>query len=175
MKEEKTDYEPPKIIHFIWAGGEKLMPEQCRKTVADWSAQYNSKNGCKVCIWVDKKTTSSEKLEEFRNCKELKGTEVEFVDINTLENACSKDKILQKSYDLIRYELDKITTNYGISSDLLRYLILYVVGGVYFDSDINPNNKNMLIDSKYFKENKKRYYRDERTSLFKVFTQKLCR
>jgi hypothetical protein len=43
--------------------------------------------------------------------------------------------------DYIRYEIEKPNPNYGASSDLLRYKILYEYGGAYFDSDVSPGER----------------------------------
>ncbi len=71
----------------------------------------------------------------------------------------SKDEV-DKLRDIIYYQMNNFTPNYGTSSDLLRYLVLLVYGGAYFDSDVpclgklsdEPpyKDKDNDVKSKYF-------------------------
>lgn len=141
----------PKYIHFIWAGGKKLMPKENRSTVAEWSAK--NKNFT-TYLWVYSETTPN--LDEFKGCSAFKDTSIKFKDIKELTKLIEKiedikvKKLCQQIYNIIIYELKKAITNYGMTSDLLRYLILFLMGGAYFDSDIN--SKESLDQGKFFEE-----------------------
>jgi mannosyltransferase OCH1-like enzyme len=52
----------------------------------------------------------------------------------------------------VRYEIDRLRPNYGASSDLLRYLILYSFGGAYFDSDVAPGTKRLETSESFLKD-----------------------
>lgn len=114
----------PKIIHFIWAGGEKLLPEENAKRIKAWAAKNSD---FETYLWIDKMTTPKEKLEEYywRYC------------FNETPKIILKDiseEAISDEYS--RYHIDKLEPNYGASSDLLRYNILKKYGGAYFDSEV---------------------------------------
>ncbi len=39
---------------------------------------------------------------------------------------------------IIRYEIDKLNSNYSAASDVGRYTILEREGGMYLDTDVHP-------------------------------------
>lgn len=124
----------PKIIHFIWAGGEKLLPNRSVESIKSWAESVQEDPLCKIYLWVDQKTTSSTFLykqeeEFFKNEKNIEIQDVE---------------IFREASQYIAYELDRLRSNYGASSDMLRYKILYEYGGAYFDSDIYPGKVSLL-------------------------------
>lgn len=144
----------PKIIHFVWAGGEKMMPDSSISVVSEWAKQ-NPRFA--IYLWVDAKTsgksgTDQEKLihmakEYFEIFKEYLGAETKisyqsnhFGQTNqTTARIILKDIEEEKVSDkCVRYEIERARPNYGASSDKLRYRILYLFGGAYFDSDIKP-------------------------------------
>ena len=43
-------------------------------------------------------------------------------------------------FAVVRYTINRPEPNYGMASDLLRYLILWEYGGAYFDIDVQPPN-----------------------------------
>jgi hypothetical protein len=135
------DLEP--VIHFVWAGGSKLLPEKNENVILDWK---HRNPGMKICLWIDQNSFPKESdLNRTRDLKSFykssfkeKGIDIEVKDIEEelkLEN--------EIHFTNIRYELDKLLPNYGASSDIIRYLILYKYGGaVYLDSDVNPSKNN---------------------------------
>jgi hypothetical protein len=64
------------------------------------------------------------------------GDKLEIKDIEQTQDLNGKNICMSDEY--IRYEIDRMRPNYGISSDLLRYKILDAIGGAYFDSDVKP-------------------------------------
>lgn len=129
----------PQIVHTVWAGGtDKITDDDLRVILRRALANPEWKQ----YIWVDEKTDpeviSSNYYkdafarllqdEEFEKC----GEEIKK---KVLTNLFIQDiKALRDEY--ISYEIDKLTPNYGSSSDLLRYIILYIYGGAYFDTDV---------------------------------------
>ncbi len=131
----------PKIIHFIWAGGEKLLPEINANRIKDWAIKNPD---FKTYLWIDKKTTSASILQEYYH--RYKFHEAPVILLNDIGEGMVED-------EYSRYYIDKLNPNYGASSDLLRYSILIRYGGAYFDSDVivdesvKPLNYAGLFDS----------------------------
>lgn len=143
----------PKVIHFVWAGGERQLPKKNLETVLDW-AQRNSDFAVK--IWVDPnscsggmrviiekyRSTYHEMLDELttenQHISQIDIDRFTFSDISQLNDVT--DEYSLKAYALARREIDGLSPNYGLSSDLLRYAILYKEGGAYFDSDVYPGD-----------------------------------
>src|SRR3990167_1458062 len=139
----------PQQIHFIWAGGTRIIPQASLRNILRWRQQNPSYT---ICLWVDH--TSSLDLEAeyqqemaagmlppelnfpfvFRDIEELRA---QIAQIPAEEAA-----VLSQVLEIARYEMTKSYANYGKSSDLLRYLILYLEGGIYLDSDVVPNQGN---------------------------------
>lgn len=131
----------PKLIHFIWAGGEKIMPDNALLNVANWAKENPDFN---VIIWVDSVTDPNVNEKYNKKFTNL------FSD-QALTNIQIKD-IHEYGFDLpeVRYELDSLWPNYGASSDLLRYAILHKLGGAYFDcGDVYPNPLNPLAKIRF--------------------------
>jgi hypothetical protein len=137
----------PKIIHFIWAGGTYIMPVNEMEVVSKW-AQKNPE--FKVYLWVEKNTAN----EDMPKIYEENFTQEEIIFYDELlyieENSQTKPTIILKDInnaklrdECITYEIDKLTPNYGASSDLLRYKILFMYGGAYFDSDVEPGTTSL--------------------------------
>lgn len=116
----------PKIIFTIWAGGTRMMPE---KNVAVFKEWLNQNQGFQGVIYVDKATTPKESLDAFAQQITADGSKIELRDITEAG----------VSDDYVRYEIDRMTPNYGKSSDLIRYNALYKHGGFYIDSDVQPS------------------------------------
>lgn len=126
----------PKKLHFIWAGGEKPMPDKNIQCLVDWKAKNKD---FEVILWVDKSTTSKKVIEDYLSQDPpngFKGTGVVLKDIHEQE----------VSSPHIDYEINRLWPNYGSSSDLLRYNILEKFGGVYFDSDVSPGEQPLNHD-----------------------------
>jgi hypothetical protein len=147
MKDSKnTSLNIPKIIHFIWAGGSELLSEKNMQTIAKW-ALNNSE--FQIYIWIDEKTSkfslaklNSSYHESFARayntvCEQGGKSPSEIPSILKIldirqENICSNNE-----EEIIYYEMDRIDPNYGASSDVIRYRVLYKIGGVYADSDVD--------------------------------------
>jgi hypothetical protein len=130
----------PKIIHFVWAGGEKLMPEQNMERVFEWANHYPN---FEIAIWVEAASVRDgmdkikrhffDLLEVCPNVR-LKDIQADLCDLTISD-------IGSEYNEYVQYELDRLRPNYGASSDILRYKILYEYGGAYFDSDILPGRR----------------------------------
>lgn len=82
----------PKIIHYVWVGGEK--PESVKKNVSHWK---------ELC------------------------PDYEFIEWNEKNYDIKKNKYMYQAYKLKKY---------GFFSDFLRLDVLYEMGGIYLDTDI---------------------------------------
>lgn len=122
----------PRIIHFVWAGGEKIMVEAAFETVVGWY-KTNRKDGFQVWIWVDSK--SDPKVEE----KYSKSYEVLFGSKGIRLRDIQELRYWGDIAGHVRYEIDRLWPNYGASSDMIRYAALREHGGAYFDTDVPPN------------------------------------
>ncbi len=133
--------EIPKIMHFIWAGGVKIMPDEALRNVIDWA---KANPDFIINIWVDHITdpeVNNKYVEKISELSELMDnsavTNIKIMDINE-EKVCTPE---------VRYELNHLAPNYGASSDMLRYNILSKKGGAYFDcGDVFPNPRMRLGD-----------------------------
>lgn len=155
----------PKIIHFIWAGGTRYMPPIPNiEIVNKWRTANPDFN---IYIWIDKGNRESYKKQVKHYAEEFyehcKGEKPDFDDTEACEKYLKENKIFLKDITeeavidkYIRYEIDRLRPNYGASSDLLRYRILYKFGGAYFDSDVPPGDTN-LLDSHLFSSNFKEH------------------
>ena len=138
----------PKIIHFIWAGGERALPYSNIQTVRSWANQNPS---FQVWVWIDpSSSTSSFKLidqyvQQFKNEKNIILHDIE----GTKDDA---GKVFSVSDEIVRYEINKLRPNYGRSSDRLRYKILEIFGGAYFDSDVKPGHISLQHSGIFEKE-----------------------
>ena len=215
--------EIPKIIHFVWAGGERQLPVENIKCLIEWKKRNLD---FRILLWVDPTTCSEYGALLTQNLAalhaEYPGEYPEFTrldaifechDIATLTQAPNKSAAVAVAqlahdtalspfditlgtashlehkfgeikkpsvshsahpqtgtsstagmlnamvsqpapdlsrvtsqeraltYTLARGEIARIATNFGVSSDLLRYLILHDYGGAYFDSDVFPKDR----------------------------------
>ncbi len=142
----------PKYLHFVWAGGEKIMPERSFTTVFKWVL---ANPNLKYFIWIDYTTYPGGKQALKKKYKEElqifidKRSDVRLKKLNV--DPDSPDCIFQfKDIEEeqiadngIRYDIDKYHPDFGKSSDKIRYKILYKYGGVYFDSDVWPTQFNL--------------------------------
>lgn len=156
VRNQQLEEKLPCQLHFIWAGGQKIMIQESRNAVIRWAKANPS---FKVIVWIDLVTTPENALRyyfrdllsgrdgvvniclkdittwlEIRNDKDL---------TNCIMNMTKVEKHIELAIPLVRYEIDRLDPNYGSSSDLLRYLILFYFGGAYFDSDINPGTQSL--------------------------------
>jgi len=133
------------MIHFIWAGGSRILPPENLLNIIQWkliNPQF------KVFLWVDFLSSPEFKQryeglysaikEKTLALRLLRLTDIlHFKDIHGLRRLVKKELSV---YQVVRYEIDRFNPNYGVSSDLLRYEILSRHGGVYFDSDVCPSD-----------------------------------
>ena len=144
----------PKIINFIWAGGDNPMPPEYIDTVIAWK---NANPNFEVCVWLDQTSCSSATSWELLQMSHarLRDAGIVFKDIEApprrikpglLAFFCRRTEPVEITDEYIRYELDRLRSNYGASSDLLRYKILYEYGGAYFDSDVIPGPRPLATD-----------------------------
>lgn len=130
----------PKLLHFIWAGGMKLLPEENINIIKAW----RDKNpDFQIIVWIDKQTTPADELAKYNNIYQFDKLNIALKDITEAGVADEH----------IRYEIDRIRPNYGASSDLLRYNILAKFGGAYFDSDVLPGKKRLNHNNFFDKTN----------------------
>lgn len=124
----------PKLFHFIWAGGEKKLPDDNIEVILGW---MQDNPNCKFRLWIDEATAAeNEDLTAFyqKQFQIIAGKKGIKVDLDKLAiKDITKEEVVDK---YIRYEIDRLRPNYGASSDMLRYAILHKYGGVYFDSDV---------------------------------------
>lgn len=53
---EEKPYKIPKLIHFVWAGGKKLMDGD--KEISNVTQWCKSNSTCEIILWVDSRTFS---------------------------------------------------------------------------------------------------------------------
>jgi len=160
----------PKNIHFIWAGGKRLLPPNNLAVIREWLAANPDFN---VCLWVDEQTTPDvyqRYVDELGWGNGPNDNRLRLIDINTETGHNFNDQAFDQEHAIpvpsndqrafnqrimaphIRYGINRFHPNYGASSDLLRYAILAKYGGCYFDSDVRPGI-NTLEDSYGFDSN----------------------
>jgi hypothetical protein len=144
----------PFYLHFIWAGGEKLLPLESLEVIMEWMEQNPE---FKTFLWIDAETTGqgrnfAEKLQDvtLRYQKLFSKSGITFKAESQAQQLPQEPNtiFLRDITDFgivdeqIRYELDKFKPNYGCSSDLIRDKCLARWGGCYFDSDVGPAVEN---------------------------------
>ena len=102
-----TEQKIPKLIHFIWIGP-KPFPPHSVENVRSWIAHHPDWT---VIFWTDR--------DRLPPCNGMERRLIQDFTFTTLK---------------AQYE---DSDNYGEKSDLLRYEILYQLGGVYADHDAN--------------------------------------
>jgi hypothetical protein len=139
----QTPFTIPRIIHFIWAGGQKLLPSDSAKIILQW-ARNNPR--FHIYLWVDYRTAPPdihlERLyqEQFIHLAEVTSLDPALVRQNLRIKDIEAEQVVD---ECSRYEISRLRPNYGASSDLLRYRILHQFGGAYFDSDVSPGQINL--------------------------------
>lgn len=129
----QSEHNVPKLIHFIWAGGKLPMSDE--GNIAIVKAWASANPDFQTILWVDQKTAPvGINWKEYYSdkFKDLATPPV----IKDIEEKDNEKGIV--STPAIRYEIERLDPNYGASSDALRYRILYLYGGAYFDSDVAP-------------------------------------
>lgn len=150
----------PKIMHFIWAGGIYTLKPIGITIISEWA---KANPDFKIYLWIDEKTAGKSLNELTLIYREPFKNE----EIDVLANEESERKqinhapIILKDIgrenlrdQIVAYEIDQLSPNYGASSDLLRYNILVRFGGAYFDcTDVHPNPACPLKILDIFKQN----------------------
>ena len=125
------------------------------KVISQWT---EGNSGFTVNIWVDSKTAGrsfGELEDEYR--KMFKSEGVDVISASEVEDYKGEnapiviqdiDKVSREGP--VAFEIDQLRPNYGASSDMLRYYILYIHGGAYFDSDVAPNPEQRLKSTEIF-------------------------
>ncbi len=147
----------PKTIHAIWAGGAKSLPNDGIVNLVNWS--YLNP-GFKVTLWIDPNTlpmttTYDDVVADYKKrlmiafaSRHGEALSVEFDSLFEIRNI-RESGICETKGDDVDYAIDRLDPNYGLSSDILRYRILYKYGGVYIDStDVMPGSDTMEFLSK---------------------------
>lgn len=152
--DKKIDLKVPKIIHYIWLGGPIYREYWLTITKMATIARAN---GYKVWVWVDNsrnlkrlKTKPNSEI-GISNAKRVlrnndtydhyinKIKSIEIKSIYDFEKQTKELKDLPHNFynNFWRSVKDEMVglKNYGAASDLLRYFILYIYGGLYFDTD----------------------------------------
>lgn len=179
--------EIPKLIHFVWAGGNNPMKDDSLKVVAEWAIKNPD---FKIKIWVDPKTFEGGmgKLEEYYLLQLKIAYEKEIQSSVSIEeikqifslNDIRKEGICQENDKIFDHEIDRLDPNFGASSDYVRYKILAKEGGVFVDSDVRPGeNKlsdlpifNVPIGHHLFVDHLSQRAKIEHEILYKAFTIK---
>jgi hypothetical protein len=125
----------PNIIHFVWIGGN--LPEERLNNIKQWKENHR---GYAIWVWSDSSWQDPQgkikngyrimklKLEDFgAELKDISGDARFYTEHYKKEAGLIKRANNDPNYSW---------TNFGTSSDLLRYYILYAYGGIYADSDL---------------------------------------
>jgi mannosyltransferase OCH1-like enzyme len=124
-----------KLIHFVWAGGKKLMPAENIAAVKSWAVAHQA-DDFEIWIWIDETFSPGTRAQYGAFGLPSAAPRIVLCDITALG----------VSSPHVRYEIDRLRSNYGASSDMLRYNILYRYGGAYFDSDVHPGARTLNHD-----------------------------
>lgn len=134
----------PCLIHFVWACGRGLLPQDNMNIIAKWALKNPD---FKIYLWVDEKTSGSSLNDLIIRYQESFEQAYKFVFQQEVQPVSEIPNVLQvhdiraegicaKEDNLVDYELDRVDPNYGASSDILRRRILTKKGGLYADSDV---------------------------------------
>lgn len=118
-------FKTPKLTHWIWMGSSFEKPE-FKSYVADAVSSVPSHT--KV-MWTDQKEISPT-MKDF--CIE-NGIHVVLID-----DVFGEGGIELHCQDLFDQQRFGFPVNYGAASDIFRYNLLYLFGGIYFDTDAYP-------------------------------------
>jgi len=130
------------IIHFIWLG-ESLMPEASILRVKDWQARNPE---AELWLWIDEATLPTG-AETFYQAQFV-GAHFKLAHVLELHEkittlVSSEKTQLNDLLNIAIYEARRLKPNYGAASDILRYLILFLLTNTedrtwnaYFDHDV---------------------------------------
>ena len=158
ITEHDSTFCVPQVVHFIWAGGDKLM--EGKKEVGAVAAWCKANPNCQINLWVDYDSYSGNPrnlIDSYKTLFEAHGVRVISGHSNTTENNPTliiKDINEIEDYknllSVARSEINQIYPNFGCSSDIIRLLLLRK-GGCYFDQDVRCNPILSLEKSGIFK------------------------
>lgn len=147
---------PPSIIHFIWIGG--ILPEKYLLDSLIKLGLVAKKQNFKVYLWVDEPKNFIQALSRLAYEKyqfDLKVTPnnlgIELQDISSLLEDMKKDPFYQQENrlkDFASYVNREMIgfKNLASAADFLRYEILRIKGGYYFDVDtVFLSFKNLVL------------------------------
>lgn len=106
----------PKIIHFIWAGGNLLMHKEYLKSVLLWASKNSTFD---VYFWIDPQTGIDKIEEKYRDLlNEIMisrniNSNPDIINKITFKNIDIFAKIDSNTYRYIRYQIDRLRPNYG--------------------------------------------------------------
>ncbi|HEX2548443.1 MAG TPA: TcdA/TcdB catalytic glycosyltransferase domain-containing protein [Gammaproteobacteria bacterium] len=142
LTESKNSRVIPQKIHFIWLGGP--IPEEHLASIQKLALVANNSN-FEVNIWVNDKNIVYKTLNKMTpdSLEMPKGHRVTGIRLRNIDELIPKmqrDPFFQKNYRLkkIIYHITREMVgfkNWAAASDWLRYIILYLEGGYYFDTD----------------------------------------
>lgn len=161
-----------KYIHFIWMG--KDIPVSRFKNIVDGAVKNKD---LKVIFWTDNigKTLPGFLINEFNSVNDKykieiikNNTQIEKLGINIKSNipqekieitvsnisdfinSNDSDLFSKDVLEIIQYEATILDAphGYGAASDVLRYYLLWKIGGAYYDSDdIPPENISQIVEN----------------------------
>lgn len=139
----------PRLFHVIWAGGERKLPLRNIAVILSWMQKHPR---LVFWLWVDKKTDPTNLEEFYTNVfEEIK--KQENIKVSLTGRLFIKDITEEGIVDkYIRYEIDRLRSNFGASSDMVRYKAVYENGGALFDSDVGPGEESLEDDGIFDEE-----------------------
>ena len=143
------------IINFIWAGGEKALPPDSIKNIYKWQ-EVNPNT--KIFVWIHTESLSLMAARSYALAAPhgFRRSKISLVSITKLEKLIEDYRSvnpdfaekLKTLYQIALYECTRLRPNFGSSSDIFRYIILFFNSGVlgnnwsaYFDHDVVPGTQ----------------------------------
>ncbi len=123
----------PKLIHFIWFGNE--LPSHFKQRVGLW-AQKQSSFGYQTILWTDNLQPSKSFMSWCR------ANQINL--IPALSVFSESDFV--GTFRLFMKNMTSVMPNYGLTSDILRLVILKHLGGVYLDCDTERDRLTAYCD-----------------------------
>ncbi|MFC5905375.1 TcdA/TcdB catalytic glycosyltransferase domain-containing protein [Streptomyces zhihengii] len=129
-----------RVMHFIWLGGE--MREGAKLNLEAWKRRIQD-SGWQMNIWSDAgaMAANSSFYQELQDAPEIqiRSVDEEFFESLRQDNTLELDPtVASRPSKLFRYAMEKEA--WELASDVTRYALLYLVGGVYLDVDLTPGS-----------------------------------
>lgn len=129
----------PKVIHIIWLGNS--LPDRYVRNVKLLEKHFSKwGKGWIVILWVENAFVIKNQV-KFMNTPKIKIKSIKKDFFNIYYNwKLFKPGIYQYLTRLRKFYYRELAgiANYAAASDILRLLILYFIGGYYFDTDVFP-------------------------------------